>query len=256
MLHAVLVGVDRYLDPGIASLRYAAADAVAMAELVSRVEPAEREITLLLDADATRRNVVMEIGERLPRAVAPGDVVLIYFAGHGSPESDPADPDDVARYLVAHDTELDHVYTTGITMEHQLQSWLARLSGPRLVMVVIDACFSGMAGGRTFEGPALRRRREGTRVPGVVSLKDLDLGEGRLIMSACGEHQVAREFASLGHGVFTHYLLRGPGQVEGATVGVHELYEKVAGAVRRHTKGRQVPVLNGRSAIPRLPRLW
>jgi uncharacterized caspase-like protein len=125
------------------------------------------------------------------------------------------------------------------------------------VLLVVDACFSGRAGGRTFEGPALRRSRTGTRASEPISLKSLNLGEGRLMLSACTDTQVAREDPALGHGIFTYYLLRAPSAAGSTTaIGVHTLYEQLARSVRDHTSGRQTPVINGRSVFAQLPYLW
>ncbi|MFD3622413.1 caspase domain-containing protein [Streptomyces sp. NPDC058676] len=254
-LHVVVVGVNRYHDSRIRDLSYARADAEAVAELVAKVHPDERSIQILLDEEATKRNVMVAIGETLPRIAREDDVVLIYFAGHGSPETD-GSPDDTGRYLVLHDTEYDNIYATGIDMERELTRWFERLHHTRLLLLVVDACFSGRAGGRTFEGPSLRRRRSVMRGEPVV-LNSLDLGEGRLMLSACTDTQVAREDSALRHGVFTHYLLHGPSaDGQPTTVGVHTLYEELARSVQAHTGGRQTPVINGRSELARLPYLW
>ncbi|WP_327000399.1 caspase family protein [Dactylosporangium sp. NBC_01737] len=252
----MVVGVDRYDDPRIKELSCARADAEAVAGLIERIHPDERRVTMFLNEEATAKNVKVAIGETLPRTVEEGDVVLVYFAGHGTPETG-GGPDDVSRYLIMHDTDYDNIYATGIDMERDLARWFERLKLPRLVLLIADACFSGRAGGRTFEGPALRRSRAGTRAAEPISLKALDLGEGRLMLSACTDTQVAREDRTLGHGIFTHYLLRGPSAAEGsATVGVHTLYEQLARSVRDHTSGRQTPVINGRSTFAQLPYLW
>lgn len=78
------------------------------------------------------------------------------------------------------------------------------------------------------------------------------------MMGACDDDQVAREDVSLGHGVFTHYLTQQPDAAHEAllSLGVHSWYEAVARAVQTHTGGRQVPVINGRSALAHVPYLW
>jgi len=140
-------------------------------------------------------------------------------------------------------------------MERELPRWFERIRRPRLIVMFVDACFSGGVGGRTFEGPILGRMRSKFRGP--LSLKTLDLGEGRLMMGACDDDQVAREEKRLGHGIFTHYLIAAlrssPPQSE--SVSVHSLYDQVVEAVRAHTNGRQVPILTGRSRAARLPGL-
>ncbi|WP_255949816.1 caspase family protein [Streptomyces odontomachi] len=256
VLRAVIAGVDRYQDTDIKNLSYATADALAVADLLGRLHPSEVDAEVLVDEDATRRNLMVAIGERLPRVTSEGDVVLLYFAGHGSPETT-ATIDDAARYLVVHDTEYDSVFATGLDMERELPRLFERIRRPRLVLMLIDACFSGRAGGRTFEGPRLRAERSHVRGEHRVSLKGLDLGEGRLMIAACDDHQVAREEAAIGHGVFTNYLLKGPSAAgDSETVGILHLYEDIAASVRGHTGGLQTPVLNGRSALARFPRVW
>lgn len=258
MLHAVIVGVDRYRDPNIRALSYARADAEALKDLIEdRIHPAERQVHLLMDEEATKRNVMVEIGETLPRIANPEDLILLYFACHGSPETE-ASPDDVSRYIIVHDTEYDNIYATGIDMERELPRWYERIRGPKLVLLFIDACFSGRAGGRTFEGPRLNLARAQFRQTQPISLKNLDLGEGRLMVSACDDDQVAREDRHLGHGVFTHFLmetLKRPGGST-TTISVNALYDEVARAVRLHTGGRQVPIMNGRSRLAQLPLLF
>lgn len=255
MLHAVVIGIDRYRDTSVSALSCCRRDAVAVRRLLDNVHPSERTVDVLLDEEATRRNIMVRLGEDLPRRCRPGDLVVIYFAGHGSPETDSA-PDLVARYLIAHDTDPRNMYATGLDLEQDLTRMLARLSEPRLVLVLLDACFSGRAGGRTFEGPRLRRLRAGDRAGAPIRLAGLDLGEGRLILTACGDDEVAREDRALGHGIFTSYLLRGPEPTGADTVSVTGLYDHLAREVRRHTQGRQTPVLNGRAAFAHLPDLW
>ena len=256
MLRAVVIGINKYRDPNIGNLSYACADAEEFGRLLSEgIHPAERSVRVLLDAEATKRNVMIAIGEDLPRVSSANDVIVLYFAGHGSPETE-ASPDEASRYLVAHDTDHENIYATGIDMERELPRWYERIQQPKLVLLFIDACFSGRAGGRTFEGPRLRRARSGTRQAGRLSLRTLDLGEGRLMMAACDDDQVAREFPSLGHGVFTHCLLQSLRQQDETkdTISLHALYDDVSEAVRAHTQARQIPILNGRSRGAKLPR--
>lgn len=255
ILHAIVVGIDRYRDARIRDLRCARADAEAVAAMVEKIRPQERRIQLILNEEATKERLLVAIGEDLPRAVEHPDVVLLYFAGHGSPETS-GGPDEVTRYLIAHDTAYEHVYATGIDMERELPRWIQRIPQASMILVVVDACFSGGAGGRTFEGPRLRAERAGSRGPLPISLADLDLGEGRLMLTACDDDQVAREDTSLGHGVFTYYFLRGPAGPDEGSVGVSTFYDELSAAVHLHTQGRQTPVLNGRAVSSRLPYLW
>lgn len=255
MLHAVIIGIDLYADPRIHNLSFAGYDARTIASLLcDRIAPNERRVTLLLDEQATRANIMKAIGEDLARASRPGDTAIIYFAGHGSPER-AAPRDEDLPYLVAHDTDYERIYSTGIDMVHDVTRWLQRL-GAGLAVLFLDACFSGAAGGRTFGGPVYLANRGRFRDE-LISIKDLDLGAGRVIIAAANDDEVALEFESLGHGVFTYHLLEALRQSPAGspTIGVATLYESVASAVRQATSTRQNPVLNGlleRGALPLL----
>lgn len=115
MLHAVLVGIDRYNDPRIRKLRYARADAEALARLFeSRIHLAEREVCVFADEAATNVNLMTHIGDHLSRVIKKDDVVVLFFAGHGAPES--ASPGlDARRYLVMNNTDQDALFGTGST---------------------------------------------------------------------------------------------------------------------------------------------
>jgi uncharacterized caspase-like protein len=267
-LHAVLVGINRYQDARISALQYAASDAERFyGQLAGSLAAEDLRLRLLIDEQATRKAIVTAIGEHLPRQVGREDVVLLYFAGHGSPETSEA-PDRFSRYLIAHDTEYDAIFATGLDLEHDLIRLLERLPA-RLVVAILDTCFSGRAGGRTFEGPLLRTHRTELRGPAalVPGLQDLPLGEGRIILAACDDDEVAGEDERLRQGIFTYFLLQalsgpeasasrsGPGEPEERTISLSTLYDRVAMAVVAFTRGRQHPVLNGRLSLARLPLL-
>lgn len=261
MLRAVLVGIDVYQDPFIPRLSHACRDATALAGLLEeRIRPDERTVRLLLDEDATKRNIEIAINEELHRAVNPGDVVLLYFAGHGSPERRAA-KDKRSRHLIAHDTEYGRIYATGIDMDRDVPEWFDRLAEAKLIVVMLDACFSGAAGGRTFMGPTLKAnpKVEGTlNEPKLISIKDLDLGRGRVLLCACDDDQLAREDPALGHGIFTHSLLQGllRSRAAAPTVDLMELYQEVATGVSSATDNKQQPVITViRGWKPRLPHL-
>ncbi|WP_069804231.1 caspase family protein [Thermogemmatispora onikobensis] len=267
--HAVLVGINRYQDARISALQYAASDAERFyGQLASSLAAEDLSLQLLIDEQATRKAIVTVIGEHLPRQASRDDVVLLYFAGHGSPETGNL-PGSFSRYLIAHDTEYDAIFATGLDLEYDLIRLLQRLPA-RLVVVILDTCFSGRAGGRTFEGPILRSQRARLRGPGSPALvpprlSDLPLGEGRIILAACDDDEVAREDERLHQGVFSYFLLQvlsgaetaatGAGESRERTISLSTLYERVALAVVTFTGGRQHPVLNGRLSLARLPLL-
>src|SRR5262249_2916353 len=135
------------------------------------------------------------------------DIVVLFFAGHGSPETG-GSLDTVSRYLVLHDTEYENIFATGLDMEHELPRLCFDRIRAKLVVLFVDACFSGRSGGRTFEGVHLLHSRLHKGIRGVINLSKLELGEGRVIITASDDDEVARESAHLRHGVFTYYLIQ------------------------------------------------
>src|SRR5947209_3208219 len=83
---ALLVGVSKYQNPAILSLRFPASDATAIRDaLVDRQLgglPAGN-VRLLTDEQATTANILGAVDSFLKPNVRPGDQVITFLAGHG-----------------------------------------------------------------------------------------------------------------------------------------------------------------------------
>jgi uncharacterized caspase-like protein len=254
-IRGVFVGIDTYKDPNISRLQYAAADAHSLYRLFeANLEPNDRDVRLLTNGAAAKQTVMKAVGEDLARVTVEDDIVVLFFAGHGSPETG-GSLDTVSRYLVLHDTEYENIFATGLDMEHELPRLCFDRIRAKLVILFVDACFSGRSGGRTFEGVHLLRSRLHKGIRGAINLSKLELGEGRVIITASDDDEVARESADLGHGVFTYYLIQTLERADAGnpSISITSLYDAVSGKVHEHTAGRQHPVLNGRTRLGKLP---
>jgi uncharacterized caspase-like protein len=247
MIHAVVVGIDAYKDAAFNKLRCARADAVAVAKLLLGIADDQRDVRCFLDGEATRSAIVRAIADDLPARIDADDIVLLYFAGHGSPERMGTNAKR-SRYLIAHDTEFFAIHATGIDLDHDILQWLNYLSAAKLVVLVIDSCFSGAAGGRTIMGPKLAAQPTIPFLaePKPISLRELDLGGGLVILCAADENQVAREDQVKGHGLFTYYLLDALQRPRATSIliDIMQLYSDVEKAVRELTAGAQEPVIS------------
>ncbi len=240
-IHAVVIGVDAYKR--VPRLRYAVRDARAFADyLTGHLGVPKGNVTLLLDEAVTLRSLLTELGVALRRAAGPKDTVLIYYAGHGATEPDSANPDGdgLEKYLLPHDADPDALFGTALSMA-ALQSVFGRIRSDRLIFLA-DACYSGAVGGRTI----LTARRA------TVSenfMNRLSRGKGRIILSAAGANEVAKEDERLGHGVFTYHLieaLKGKADKDGdGYVTVDEAFAYLASVVPRATGQTQTPVRKG-----------
>ncbi len=85
---ALIVGVSDYINFGNeigGDLPGARNDALGFRDvLVARYGFTEPNIHLVLDREATRARIEREMKEWLPSVVKPGDLVVFFFAGHGS----------------------------------------------------------------------------------------------------------------------------------------------------------------------------
>lgn len=241
MFHAVIVGINQYVDPKIRDLEFARADAEALAALLQERVDGARQITLLVDDRATKSRIARVMTEELPRQISEEDEVLVYFAGHGSPEID-ASCGEPSIHAVTHDTDYARLAQTAINMVSELSAWVRRLTA-RHVAVVVDASFNGGAGGRTFEGPGLWSGPR-TRRLDRVSLKRLAFGSHGAILTACSEKEPANEERAYGHGVFTHHLLDALERAPASSFSLASIHDLVAGAVRDVTNGEQNPALH------------
>jgi uncharacterized caspase-like protein len=246
---AVIVGVSDYADSRIPSLRFAGADARAVYDWL--VDPnggryAPARVRLLLDREATATNIRDALFNWLRQAIAE-DVVLIYFAGHGSPDS----PDSAQNlFLLPHDTRYDNVAATGFPM-WDIETALKRFIPARRVVVIADACHSGGVGA-SFD--LARRAVDGTRVNPIASgLQSLSkVGDGIAVISASDEKQLSAEGARFGggHGVFTYFLIEGlKGAADynrDARVSLGELIPYLSENVRRETQSAQSPTVAGK----------
>jgi hypothetical protein len=248
---AVIIGIGRYDRTDIPPLRYAVADAERLYDVLTASVGFKKENVLLLTDNTERkptlRNVKWALGTFLARSAQKDDLIVIFFAGHGAPEVDPrgVESDGLAKYLVPADADPDDLYATALPMD-ELTTIFSRIEADQVVMF-LDACYSGAAGGRTFAS----KRTRASRIDDVF-LERLTRSKGRVIVTASRANEVSLELPDLGHGVFSHYLIQG---IRGTAdldrdglVSLQELYQYLEQEVSRKSRlagGNQHPVMKG-----------
>ncbi|MCF8052265.1 MAG: caspase family protein [Desulfobacterales bacterium] len=239
---AVVVGINAYRN--VRPLSYAVDDARAFCRLlIEQNRVPEENVLLLLDEEATLPQLRSVMGTHLKSRAGEQDTVLIFFAGHGAAERDVSSPDGdgLEKYLLPVEADPNDLYASALPMR-EVSHIFRRIRAERLVFIV-DACYSGAAGGRTVSMPGFRAQISD------AFLERLSSGKGRVILTASGANEVSAEKAELGHGVFSHFLLqglKGPADVDGdGLVTVDELYDYVSTEVPRATGQEQHPVRKG-----------
>lgn len=232
---AVVIGVSHYSDRSI-NLQYADRDAVAMRDFLQdprggAVPPAN--MFYRVNEEATSANIRSALFDFLSKP-GPDDLVIVYFAGHGT--NDPKSPDNY--YLLGYDADPKNLGATAVRMR-ELQESFANYLKANLVTLV-DSCHSGGVGKAVTNMTNARWAHAG-------------FGEHRAILTASDVGEVSREDAEWGggHGVFTYYLLQGmKGDADSNhdhKITVGELFEYVNRHVADATGGMQRPQALARS---------
>jgi hypothetical protein len=245
---AVIIGISTYQDTRIPPLRYASADAKAFYDWI--VSPdggkyAPSRVKFLVEKEATGKNIKTALNTWLKQPIEE-DIVTIYFAGHGSADS----PDSLANlFLYPYDTQYNNVAATGFPM-WDIETALKRFIKAKKIIVVADACHAGGVG-QPFD---ITQRDRGIEVnPISTGLQNLSkVNDGICVISASGDKQLSKEGKEWGggHGVFTHFLLKGlKGEAdynkdERVTLG--ELIPFLSEQVRRETRNAQSPTVAGK----------
>jgi hypothetical protein len=237
--YAVVVGVARYKNAGagLANLRYADSDATSFRDFLLSPQggsfPKENILTLL-NEDATNEALRSALFTFLSKP-RPDDLVVIYLAGHGSP-----DPNDSRNlYFLTYDTDADDMGGTAFPM-FQFQDVFERVLKARRVVTFVDSCHSfGVSGEKNLPGPH-------NNLINQYIQRFASNGE-RAVLTASNTSELSYEDTRWGggHGVFTYYLLQGLSKAADAnhdgTVTVAELSTYLRERVSGATDGRQNP---------------
>ncbi|HET8952220.1 MAG TPA: caspase family protein [Solirubrobacteraceae bacterium] len=252
-VYALVVAVDGY-EPPISRLGGCRNDADRALEFLRARLSGRLCAELLLDADATRDNVLDVFRTHLGRA-GPDDVALFWFSGHGGQQKVAEElwhlePTGLNQTLVCSDSRRGGVPDLADKELSLLLDGVAAKAGH--TAAILDCCHSG---GGTRD-PLVRVRGVGEiadAAPVEALLPALqerarDAGEEReppphVALSACRSFETAKE-QPIGrdvHGVFTHALLAAL-----ETLGPGATYRQALAAARARVEslaGEQAPVL-------------
>ena len=182
---AAFIGLNKHSDPGISELTGASWDASALHALFLDTFT-DIHSTLLLDETATLDAIRAALDEALGRATED-DVVVLTFAGHGTP----------GHQIVVFDTDRDSLGNSTLPMDELAARFQA--SKARAVLCIIDCCFSGAAPARVLEGLPVSR--------GEPADFSAFKGKGRFLLAAASPTQPAWEEPTSGHGLLTRAII-------------------------------------------------
>ena len=192
-VYAVIIGIGNYEDKRIPDLQYTVSDAQGFYDVL--IDPnyggiPKNHIKLLLNEQATDREIKRAIGRWLSRQAKKEDTVIIYYSGHGAPETR-------ETYWVTYNANIDDLYTTALN-NNDIADMLDRIESDR-VITFLDSCYSAATVKRKVQTRSIQ-----TEIPW-----EKFSGKGRVAISASDGKQLSLELKQYGHGVFTYYLLEG-----------------------------------------------
>ena len=193
---ALLLGINKYRDPGIQDLQCAGNDAGAVKEML---DENGFETHLLCDEEVILNNVTGKIKE-ICKQLCAGDLFLFYFSGHGHEIGD-------NHYLLCHGATRDTLDINAggdavpLAAVRRLSEFGCKTGVHRLF--VLDCCRSSiLAGAKGGEGVGFTGR-------GIELVAENDHGGyiPPVILRSCGAGQQAYEDQKRGHGFFSLALL-------------------------------------------------
>ncbi|HEY4241987.1 MAG TPA: caspase family protein [Kofleriaceae bacterium] len=190
-----VIGIDHYAHWPM--LTNAVSDARGVLELMTQIG-FEAAAPPLLDGAATHEAINELVRDRLTQ-LASDDRLVVFFAGHGhTVEHDAAGATVKIGYLLpANASDAGSSWL-------RIDSWLVEIAElpPLHILVVIDACSSGVA-----LGPRVLKFRD---LPASASLATLRERRSRRVITSALEDQRAHDSGPVpAHSLFTGYLIEG-----------------------------------------------
>ena len=223
-LHLLSVGVSDYDADDLQTLNYAAKDAQDFVRTIASSDLSmykEMKPTLLVNSEATTRKIQRELSHLVSR-VAQGDVVMLFFSGHGIVHNK-------ERYFMTADASAEDYYN-GLEFDF-IRKRMTEMSADKQcrVLIFMDACHSGAMTGTKGSIQDIT-----FATPGVIGFYSSTAGEQ------------SAELDKLQNGVFTRVLLdglKGGAKDAEGQVTLHTLDTYVKENVKAKTKGKQTPIV-------------
>lgn len=233
---ALAIGIGKFRDSAIPTLKYAAKDARDFARVLTDrgYFPAEN-VTVLTDEGATRTAILDALQKLILRA-HEDDLVVLFVSSHGSPNKDDQGLGGIG-YIVTYDASLEKIWENAF--DYQQFAAKTSLIKARRKVTFLDTCFSGQAS----QSGAKLLSIEGVGVDDRTAKMFLS-GEGTFVITSSKSDERSWESDSIQNGYFTHYLLDALSRSkEPPTVGevFQYLSTKVTDAVARDKQRPQHP---------------
>ncbi|MDF0666299.1 MAG: caspase family protein [Nitrospira sp.] len=201
---AVIVGINKYKNPGIPELMGAENDARELYERLGNRDIGNFQIAedhYLPGDEATAQRIRKAISDVFWNTDDPCDLALFYFSGHGLVYGGDE------GYIAPYDFSKTDPFVCGVSIP-EFKRVVSR-STASSVIIILDCCYSGVATKGEKAIADYRTAYEST-------LETLS-GEGRIIFASSSPDQTSREIIQRhineeephAHGAFSYHLIQG-----------------------------------------------
>lgn len=188
---ALVIGINAYQKAS--PLRYACNDAEVVAKILEEIFGfPKKNIKLILNEDATRRQIFNGFFEFAKEEVSPNDRLLVFYAGHGLTKTGIRGE---VGFLVPVDGDPDNLSTLIRWDELTMNS---ELIPAKHILFIMDACYGGLALTRSAS-------------PGTMRFaKDMLQRYSRQVLAAGKANETVADSGGPkpGHSIFTGHLLQ------------------------------------------------
>lgn len=190
--YALIVAVETYIQPKhFPKVKYAIKDATEFANALKLTGVDEDDIKVLLDGNATKTGVEMEL-KNIIRKVQGNDRIIFFFSGHGAYESKD-------NYLLPVDCYHNDIPATGISINEILGK--LNDSDCERNLLFLDCCHSGFEPGRDTKD--IDRNFLVDELIYNAKGEEYSLG-----FASCKSNQTSITHPLLKNGVWSHFLIK------------------------------------------------
>lgn len=257
--YALIIGIDKYEAPakeeilakdrsGWSNLDGCVNDALSMKEIIEvKYNFNKKNIKTLFNEQASRDNIIKSLEDLINNPnIKSGDVVFIYYAGHGSQVKN-----SLSKEMDLKDESMvpsDSYKGAKDIRDKELAQYFNRLLAKGVVLTIIyDSCHSGSIGrGPTGSQPKLRHMEASSYDAKDASEPSKPEDNGALIISAAQDHEFAKEQKDdqgNPHGAFTLALMQAIKNLP-ATASAQDIFSS-ARAILKYNGQTQEPVIAG-----------
>lgn len=189
---ALIIGINKYLSAS--PLSYAVSDAEEIKDvLISKLNFPAENVTCLVDAEATKVNILRSFMLLINEGTELDDRVIIFFAGHGHTLTGIRGE---VGFLVPYDADMTD-YSSFIRWSDLTSN--AELIRAKHMLFIMDACYGGLALNRSLHAGSAR------------FLKDMMLRYSRQVLTAGKADEPVSDAGGplANHSVFTGHLIEG-----------------------------------------------